>query len=88
MPSFFSRKKGKDGPKVKKGAQQAPVAEPSKPRWEDAWMRKEVEAEEVQELLHGCTVELKSRGMKDDHLHHPAIRYAAFHCDIFSRYTG
>lgn len=26
-------------------------------------MRKSVDAEEVQELLHGCTVELKSRGM-------------------------
>lgn len=64
MPSFFSRLKGKDGPaKVKKGAQPAAIADvPSKPRWEDAWTRKSVDPEEVQELLRGCTVELKSRG--------------------------
>ena len=35
---------------------------PSKPLWEDAWTRKEVEPEEIQELLRGCTHELKSRG--------------------------
>jgi hypothetical protein len=64
MPSFFSRLKGRDGPsKVKKGAQQAAIdAAPAKPRWEDAWTRKTVEPQEVQELLHGCTVELKARG--------------------------
>jgi hypothetical protein len=63
MPSFFSRRKGKDGPaKIKKGVQQVVTQEPQKPRWEDAWTRKSVDAEEVQELLHGCTVELKSRG--------------------------
>jgi hypothetical protein len=60
--------KSKDGPakvtKTKKGAAQnaAPQA-PPKPRWEDAWTRKTVEPEEIQELLHGCTVELKSKGM-------------------------
>ena len=64
MPSFFSRLKGKDGPaKVKKGAQPAAIQEPQKPRWEDAWTRKSVDAEEVQQLLRGCTAELKSRGM-------------------------
>jgi hypothetical protein len=63
MPSFFSRLKGKDGPaKVKKGAQQVPISEPPKPRWEDAYTRKTVDAQEVQELLRGCTIELKSRG--------------------------
>jgi len=66
MPSFFSRLKGKDGPaKVskKKGAlQSATNEERPKPQWEDAWMRKNVEPEEVQELLAGCTTELKSRG--------------------------
>lgn len=64
MPSFFSRLKGRDGPsKVKKGAQQPAIdAGPPKPRWEDAWTRKTVEPQEVQELLHGCTVELKARG--------------------------
>ena len=38
-------------------------APPPKPHWDDAWTRKEVEPEEIQELLRGCTHELKSRGM-------------------------
>jgi len=65
MAGFFSRLKGKDGPsKVKKGVQQTNVSDlPLKPRWEDAWTRKTVEPEEVQQLLRGCTAELKSRGM-------------------------
>ncbi|KAL2063786.1 hypothetical protein VTL71DRAFT_5591 [Oculimacula yallundae] len=65
MPSFFSRLKGKDGPsKVKKGAQQPAENElPPKPRWEDAWTRTSVDPEEVQELLRGCTLELKSRAL-------------------------
>jgi hypothetical protein len=67
MPGFFSRLKGKDGPqkpsKSKKNASQAPVEQvAAKPKWEDAWLRKTVDPEEVQELLHGCTLELKSRG--------------------------
>ncbi|TVY88234.1 hypothetical protein LAWI1_G007368, partial [Lachnellula willkommii] len=65
MAGFFSRLKGKDGPsKVnkKKGAQQENIAAaPPKPRWDDAWTRTTVEPEEVQELLRGCTLELKSR---------------------------
>lgn len=67
MPSFFSRLKGKDGPttltKSKKGQQAASQVLPAKPKWSDAWTRTSVEAEEVQELLKGCTIELKSRGM-------------------------
>ena len=73
MP-FFSRvfKKNKDSDlarakvKSKKHIEQesaAPVL-PPKPRWADAWSRKDVEPEEVQELLRGCTFELKSRGWK------------------------
>lgn len=67
MAGFFSRLKGKDGPtkaaKPKKNAVQQPqtLALPKK-QWEDAWTRKSVEPEEVQELLRGCTIELKSRG--------------------------
>lgn len=39
-------------------------APPPKPRWEgDAWTRKEVEPDEIQELLRGCTNELKSRAL-------------------------
>jgi hypothetical protein len=68
MPGLFSRLKSRDGPskisKSKKGAAQAaPNLPPPKPRWEDAWTRNSVEPEEVQELLRGCTLELKSRGM-------------------------
>lgn len=66
MPSFFSRLKGKDGPsKVskKKALQENTQAPPPQPQWEDAWTRKTVEPEEVQELLRGCTLELKSRGL-------------------------
>lgn len=64
------RNKEKDGgvatPKSKKkknahinGAVPAP---PPKPHWDDAWTRKDVEPEEIQELLRCCTSELKSRG--------------------------
>ena len=41
-----------------------PPSPPPKPLWEgDAWTRKEVEPEEIQELLRGCTNELKSRAL-------------------------
>ena len=43
----------------------APVVEdigPPKPKWTDAWQRTEVSPEEVQDLLRGCTQELKARG--------------------------
>jgi len=69
MPGFFSRLKSKDGTtakvaKSKKGAQQTGfVDEPVKPKWEDAWTRNDVEPEEIQELIRGCTLEVKSRGM-------------------------
>ncbi len=69
MP-FFSKvfRSNKDGSGVtskskkhtpQNGAVQPP---PPKPRWDDAWLRKDVEPEEVQELLRGCTQELKSKG--------------------------
>ena len=68
---LFSKFKSKDKeggvatPKSKKkhghtnGVVPAP---PPKPHWDDAWTRKEVEPEEIQELLRVCTYELKSRG--------------------------
>lgn len=63
MSGLFSRLKGKDGkPKSKKGAAQV-AEEPPKPQWEDAWARKTVEPDEVQELIRYCTEELKARGM-------------------------
>jgi hypothetical protein len=63
--SFFARVfRGKDSSAAKKQAKQnAPDANaPSKPQWTDAYLRTEVAPEEVQELLRGCTQELKTRG--------------------------
>ncbi len=72
MP-FFSRFRNKDpaAPKAKTKKQSdlngnAPPP-PPKPRWADAWLRKDVEPEEVQELLRGCTNELKSKGIPPPH---------------------
>lgn len=62
MPGLFSRLKGRD--KSKKGQlDNLADQQPQKPRWEDAWTRKTVEPEEVQELIQYCTEELKARGM-------------------------
>lgn len=65
MPSLFSRLKGKDGStKKKKGANlDAADQQPAKPRWDDAYTRKTVEPEEIQDLIRRCTEELKARGM-------------------------
>lgn len=64
MPFFSSIFRNKDTAS-KKTANQNGVTEvaPQKPRWEDAWLRKDVEPEEVHELLRGCTYEMKARGM-------------------------
>ncbi|KAK3329723.1 hypothetical protein B0H66DRAFT_35836 [Apodospora peruviana] len=68
MPSLFSRLKGgKDGQsksKSKKNGHLDKLADlPPKKQWEDAWTRKTVEPEEVQELVHLCTKELKDRAL-------------------------
>jgi hypothetical protein len=65
MPSLFSRLKGRDGKlKSKKGAlDQLANQQPQKPRWDDAWTRKTIEPDEVQQLIRFCTEELKARGM-------------------------
>ena len=74
---LFSKLKSKEKsgggstPKSKKkhahtnGAVPAP---PPKPHWDDAWTRKDVEPEEIQELIRACTYELKSRG-KEKHFY-------------------
>jgi hypothetical protein len=66
MPFFKNVFKSKDGPrtasKTAKHANEQAIA-PPKPRWEDAWSRKDVAPEEIQELIHVCTQEMKSRGM-------------------------
>lgn len=65
MPSLFSRLKGLNTPtKIKLKSPQTPTFAPiSTPSWEDAWARNSVEPEEVQELLHGCLLEVKARGL-------------------------
>lgn len=69
MPFFRNVFKSKEGPrsasKAGKYADQndgGPVA-PPKPRWEDAWSRKDVAPEEIQELIQVCTQEMKSRAL-------------------------
>lgn len=68
MPSIFSRLKGKDGPtKISKSKKNGNLDHltnqlPQKPQWEDGFARTTVEPEEVQELVHRCTSELKARG--------------------------
>ncbi|EEA19048.1 hypothetical protein TMatcc_010407 [Talaromyces marneffei ATCC 18224] len=63
--SFFSRVfRSKDSSASKKAAKQSAAEQaPAKPKWTDAYQRTEVAPEEVQELLRGCTHELKSRGL-------------------------
>ncbi|OLN84364.1 Morphogenesis-related protein MSB1 [Colletotrichum chlorophyti] len=66
MPSLFSRLKSKDGShkKSKKGGNfDAADQLPAKPRWDDAYTRKTVEPEEIQDLIKRCTEELKSRAL-------------------------
>jgi len=64
MPFFKNVFKSKDPSRAgsKVGHDAAPVA-PPKPRWEDAWSRKDVAPEEIQELIHVCTQEMKSRAL-------------------------
>lgn len=65
MPFFTRVFRSKDTNAAKKAAKSPEVEEkgPAKPTWTDAWQRSEVAPEEVQELLRGCTQELKARGM-------------------------
>lgn len=67
MPGFLSRLKGRDGLRKKKNAVQGlNDSLPQKPKWDDAYTRSSVEPEEIHELLHFCTAELKARGMLFD----------------------
>ncbi|KAG6082950.1 hypothetical protein E4U15_002203 [Claviceps sp. LM218 group G6] len=64
MAGFLSRLKARDVLRKKKhGMQDLANAHPQKPKWDDAYMRASVEPEEVHELLHFCTAELKARGL-------------------------
>jgi hypothetical protein len=69
MPFFKNVFKSKDGSRSASKASKYPdqtsadAAGPPKPRWEDAWARKDVAPEEIQELIHVCTQEMKSRAL-------------------------
>ncbi|KNG44576.1 hypothetical protein TW65_08501 [Stemphylium lycopersici] len=61
MPFFKNVFTSKD---KQKGAKTAPEpAAPPKPRWEESWTRKDVAPDEIQELIHVCTQEMKSRAL-------------------------
>ena len=63
MPSFLRVFRRDTATKSKKNANASNAVEAPKPKWEEAWSRTEVQPEEVQELIHVCTQEMKSRGM-------------------------
>lgn len=69
MPSIFSRLKGKEGSaKISKSKKNGNVDHlthqlNTKQQWEDGFARTTVDPEEVQELVHRCTSELKARGL-------------------------
>lgn len=64
MPFFTRVFRSKDSSSTKANAKKTPVQEngPTRPKCTDAWLRTEVTPAEVQELLRGCTKELKARG--------------------------
>jgi ribosome assembly protein YihI (activator of Der GTPase) len=67
MP-FFSRFKNKGAQPSSKGKSHSEHAngsatEPRKPKWQASWNSKSVVPEEVEELVHACTAEMKKRGM-------------------------
>jgi hypothetical protein len=62
MPSFLRVFRRDTASKTKKNANDALAIQPPKPKWEEAWSQKEVLPEEVQELVHVCTQEIKTRG--------------------------
>jgi hypothetical protein len=63
MPFFKNVFKPKDA--SRSGSKAEASSEPApRPRWEEAWSRKDVAPEEIQELVHVCTQEMKSRGKR------------------------
>ncbi|TWU75352.1 hypothetical protein ED733_007014 [Metarhizium rileyi] len=64
MPGFLSRLKGREVLRKKRNnMQRFADSLPQKPKWDDAYTRPSVEPEEIHELLHICTAELKARGL-------------------------
>ncbi|KAK7542330.1 uncharacterized protein J3D65DRAFT_209784 [Phyllosticta citribraziliensis] len=67
MPFFSKVFKPKDGAKAKGGKygdfSDGTANAPPKPRWQESWSWKQVSPDQVQELIHVCTQELKSRAL-------------------------
>ncbi|RVX66349.1 hypothetical protein B0A52_09957 [Exophiala mesophila] len=63
MPFFSKVFKSKDVGVKKSTVPLAKGDSQKKPQWSDAWIRTRIDPEEVVELLHLCTVELKSRAL-------------------------
>ncbi|KAI5798813.1 hypothetical protein EDC01DRAFT_16569 [Geopyxis carbonaria] len=64
MPAFLNRVFKRDYAASKKSLDQPAADEkPAQPKYVDGWLRTEVAPEEVQELLRGCTHEVKLRGL-------------------------
>lgn len=79
MPGLFSRLKSKDSSqkRSKKGLKfDAADQLPSKPKWDDAYTRKTVDPEEIQDLIRRCTTELKARGMS------LSVLFATLHASV------
>ena len=66
MPFFKNVFKPKDASRSGSKAEASSTPAP-RPRWEEAWSRKDVAPEEIQELVHVCTQEMKSRGKRGIH---------------------
>jgi hypothetical protein len=62
MPGLFSRLKSKDSKNKKKDGQSTDELS-LQPKWTDAYARTLVEPEELHELIHCCTVELKTQAL-------------------------
>ncbi|KAL4996406.1 hypothetical protein BDV10DRAFT_172395 [Aspergillus recurvatus] len=66
MPSLTRFFRSKDSIAAKKSSNLSTAENtgPAKPTWTDAWQRTEIAPEEVQQLLRGCTQELKVRALQ------------------------
>ncbi|RPA96170.1 hypothetical protein L873DRAFT_1695373 [Choiromyces venosus 120613-1] len=63
MPAFLNKVFKRDHAGSSKKIEQVTPPQPQEVKYQDAWLRTEVTPEQVQELLRGCTQEIKSRGL-------------------------
>lgn len=65
MPAFLNKvfKRENSAAAKKAEADAAAAAKPVEIKYQDAWFRTSVTPEDVQELLRGCTNEIKHRGL-------------------------